>query len=131
VLFRSGQIVTQSDLTFATNTSVIIAEVQHNLMALGLVKSEVGVINADMLDTIATSVNYLDSNDIVENDLNIDKSAKDSAATAQALNISTFIDQIPGGKAFKQKSNTVTSAYSSNAKEQVSKQASRVSGSIK
>jgi len=117
-----GQIVAQSDLTFATNTSVIIAEVQHNLMSLGLVKSSVGLIDAATLGTIATSINYLDSNDIAENDLNIGKSANDSAATAQALNISTFIDKVPGGQAFKQKSNEIAEAYTANAKQQVSGQ---------
>lgn len=121
-LDTDGQIVTQSDLTFATNTSVIIAEVQHKLMALGLVKSSVGLIDAATLDTIATSINYLDSNDIAENDLNINKSANESAATAQALNISTYIDQTPGGQAFKQKSNEITEAYTANAKKQVAKQ---------
>lgn len=117
-----GQIVAQSDLTFATNTSVIIAEVQHNLMALGLVKSDVGLIDAATLGTIATSINYLDSNDIAENDLNIGKSANDSAATAQALNISNFIDKTPGGQAFRQKSSEIMDAYTANAKQQVSGQ---------
>jgi len=118
----SGQIVAQSELTFATNTSVIIAEVQHKLMALGLVKSSVGLIDAATLGTIATSINYLDSNDVAENDLNIGKSAKDSAATAQALNISNYIDKTPGGQAFRQKSNEIVDVYTANAKQQASGQ---------
>lgn len=126
-----GQIVTQSDLTFATNTSVIIAEVQHNLMALGLVKSGVGIVDAATLDTIATSINYLDSNDIAENDLNIERSAQNSAQTAETLGISSFIEGLPGGSEFKQRSKTVMTAYTNNAKAQVAKQKTAVSGSIK
>ena len=122
-----GQIVTQSDLTFATNTSVIIAEVQHKLMALGLVKSSVGLIDAATLDTIATSINYLDSNDVAENDLNIGKSARDNAATAQALNIGEFIGKTPGGQAFKQKSNEIMDVYNANAKQQASGQKTSLS----
>lgn len=121
-LDTDSQIVAQSDLTFATNTAVIIAEVQHKLMALGLVDSGMGLIDAATLGTIATSINYLDSNDIAENDLNIGKSAKNSAATAQALNISTFINGVPGGPQFVENSKTVTTDYITNAKEQVNKQ---------
>lgn len=121
-LDTNGQIVAQSDLTFATNTSVIIAEVQHKLMAIGLVKSSVGLIDAATLDTIATSINYLDSNDVAENDLNIGKSARDSASTAQALNINEFIGKTPGGQKFKQRSNEIMDAYNADAKQQVSGQ---------
>ena len=63
--------------------------------------------------------------------MNIGKSAKDSAATAQALNISTFIDKTPGGQAFRQKSNEIVDAYTANAKKQASGQASAVSSSLK
>lgn len=120
-----GQIVTQSDLTFATNSSVIIAEVQHNLMALGLVQSDVGLIDAATLGTIATSINYLDSNDVAENDLNINQSANSSAETIESLGISSFIESLPGGAKFKQSSKTVMNTYTANAKEQVAKQKTR------
>lgn len=117
-----GQIVAQSDLTFATNTSVIIAEVQQKLMALGLVDSGVGLLDAAALSAIAESINYLDSNDVAEDDLNIDRSAADSAAAAQSLNLNTFIDKLPGGELFKQNSQNVTTAYNTNAKEQVARE---------
>ena len=120
-----GQIAAQSDLTFATNTSIIIAEVQQKLMALGLVDSGLGLVDAATLGTIAESINFLDSNDVAEDDLNIDKSAADSAATAQSLNLNTFIDKLPGGELFKQNSQNVTTAYNTNAKEQVTKEKSK------
>lgn len=130
-LDTNGQIVTQSDLTFATNTSVIIAEVQQKLLALGLVSAGMGALDAASLDTIATSINYLDSNDVLENDLNIDTSALNSAETVESLNIREFIGQLPGGKKFQQDSKTTVSNYSANAKQQANNQKTAVSGSIK
>jgi hypothetical protein len=130
-LDKRGNIVTQSDLTFATNTSVIIAEVQHNLMALGLVASEVGIIDAATLDTVATSINYLDSNDVLENDLNIDTSALSSAETVEALGISEFIGQLPGGKKFQENTKATTSNYVTKAKQKTQSTKTAVSGSIK
>ena len=121
-LAPDGQIVTQSDLTFATNSAVIIAEVQQKLVALGLVSTGQGMLDAATLDTVVQSINYLDSNDIAENELNINKSAQDSAATVQALNISSFLDTLPGGEKFKQNSKSTTTEYTANAQKQVQQQ---------
>jgi hypothetical protein len=126
-----GQIVTQSDLTFATNTKVIIAEVQQKLMFLGLVESGMGQLDVATLDTIATSINYLDSNDVLETDLNIDASALSSAQTIETLNISNFIGQLPGGKKFQESTKTTVSDYTANAKQQAETQKGTLSGSIK
>ena len=126
-----GQIVTQSDLTFATNTSVIIAEVQQKLLALHLVPSEMNQPSTLDMATLATSVNYLDSNDILETDLNINTSALNSAGTIETLGISEFISKLPGGAKFKQNSQAIVSAYNDNAKSQVNNQKTALSGSIK
>ena len=130
-LNTNGEIVTQSDLTFATNTKVIIAEVQQKLMALGLVESGMGQLDVATLDTIATSINYLDSNDVLEEDLNIDTSAANSAQAIETLNISNFIGQLPGGKKFQESTRTVVSGYTANAKQQAQTQKGTLSGSIK
>jgi len=126
-----GQIVTQSDLTFATNTAVIIAEVKQKLMALHLVPSQMNQISTLDMNTLATSIDYLDSNDVLETDLNINASALNSASTVQSLGISEFISKLPGGAKFKQNSQAIVSTYSNTAKQQVSNQKSNVSGSIK
>lgn len=130
-LNTNGQIVAQSDLTFATNNSVIIAEVKQKLMSLHLVPSEANQISTAAMDAIASSINYLDSNDVVENDLNIDASALNSAGTIETLGISQFIDKLPGGQKFRQNSKAVMDAYSTSAKQQVDGQKSNLSGSIK
>jgi hypothetical protein len=119
----NGQIVAQSDLTFATNTAVIIGEVQQKLIALGLVTGGFGQINALTLGVIAESINYLSSNDIAEDDLNITVSAQNSASAASAANISNFLGNLPGGSQFKQTANSIDSSYTANAKQEVKKQA--------
>lgn len=128
-LNKDSQIVTQSELTFATNNAVIIAEVQQKLMALGLVKSGLGEIDAANLAVIAESLNYLDSNDIMEADLNIDTSLANSEAAN--LDISNFIGDLPGGKKFKQNTSATVTTYSTNARQQAANQATAVSSSIK
>ena len=130
-LDTNGKIVTQSDLTFATNTAVIIAEVQQRLIALHLVPSDIGQVNAANLATIAESVNYLDSNDIVDTALTPDIATLNAAGSAQNLNITEFVDKLPGGPKFRQNSKAVTSTYSSNAKQQAAAQTSALSSSIK
>ena len=130
-LDTNGKIVTQSDLTFATNTAVIIAEVQQRLIALHLVPSDIGQVNAANLATIAESVNYLDSNDIVDTALTPDIATLNAAGSAQNLNITEFIDKLPGGPKFRQNSKAVTSTYRSNAKQQAAAQTSALSSSIK
>jgi hypothetical protein len=118
-LDQAGNIVTNSALTYATNTAVIIAEVQQKLMALGLVKSGIVQIDATNLALIVDSINYLDSNDILQGDLNIDAPITNEAASA---NISSFLDGLPGGVKFKQNSQSVISAYTANAATQTGAQ---------
>lgn len=130
-LDTDGQVVAQSDLTFATNNAVIIAEVQQQLIAQQLVSSDSGQIDAANLAVIAESVNYLDSNDVIDNDLTPNMEILNAAGAAQGVNISQFIDKIPGGTEFKQNSNTVTAGFGANAKQQAKTQATAVSGSIK
>lgn len=130
-LNTDGQVVAQSDLTFATNNAVIIAEVQQQLIAQQLVSSDLGQIDGANLAVIAESVNYLDSNDVIDNDLTPNTEILNAAGAAQGVNISQFIDKIPGGTEFKQNSNTVTAGFGANAKQQAKTQATAVSGSIK
>jgi hypothetical protein len=117
-LDTNGQIVAQSDLTFATNNAVIIAEVQQQLVAQALVPAGLGQVDAASIATIAESVNYLDSNDVVDNDLTLNIETLNAAGAAQNINISQFIDKLPGGPEFKQNSQAVTAAYGANATQQ-------------
>jgi hypothetical protein len=127
-LAPDGQLVTQSDLTFATNPAVIIGEVQQKLLALGLVSTGQGLLDAATLDTVAQSINFLNSNDIAENDLNINASAQDAASAAQDMNISSFLSSLPGGDQFKQKSRSTTAEYATSAQNKVKAQKSGGTG---
>jgi hypothetical protein len=124
-----GQIVAQSDLTFATNTAVIIAEVQQRLLALHLVPSNTGQVNAANLAVIAESINYLDSNDVVDNNLNPDLTILNQSSVEQTANIQEFIAKIPGGPKFRQDSKKIQANFSDTAKKEVKTQADAAGGS--
>jgi len=124
-----GQIVAQSDLTFATNTAIIIAEVQQKLVALHLVPSNLGQIDAGSLAVIAESVNYLNSNDVVDNNLNPDLTVLNQSSAEQTATIQEFIAKIPGGPKFKQDSKKIQASFNDTAKKEVKTQADAAGGS--
>ena len=121
-LNRDGQIVAQSDLTFATNTAVIIAEVQQKLVAGGLVQPSLGVIDGVDLATISDSLNYLDSNDVLNDNLSIQPTeldAPDNLDENQGLGINAFFNNLPGGKKLRQRTAKAVAASIANVKSQV------------
>lgn len=108
-LDQNGSIVTQSDLTFATNPEVIIGEVKQKLVALGLVRPDLGAIDSDSLAVISESLNYLDNNDILENDLNIDPSQLDSPDNSdenKGIGLNAFINNLKGGRRLRKRTRT-------------------------
>jgi hypothetical protein len=132
----NSSIVAQSDLTFATNTAVIVAEVQQKLVALNLVSSNMSQIDAANIATIAESVNYLDSNDVVSSGLTVDSElvanieTLNAAGAAQAENITSFTDKLPGGPKFKQTAKDVTVGYSKTAEKTVKNQTTTLNDPI-
>ena len=107
-LTQTGQIVAQSDLTFATNTAVIIAEVKQKLVSLGLVQPNLvsgttnnAVADATNLATISESLDYLDNNDVIQDDLNITTTPSDlpdNLDETKGLGLNAFINNLKGGK---------------------------------
>lgn len=121
-LDKNSQIVAQSDLTFATNTAVIIAEVQQKLVAGGLVQPSLGVIDGANLATISDSLNYLDSNDVLNDNLNIQPTELDSPDNLnenQGLGLNAFINNLPGGKKLRQRARKAVEASVANVKSEV------------
>jgi len=105
-LDQNGAIVTQSDLTFATNPQVIIGEVKQKLVSLRLVRPEIGAIDADALSVISDSLTFLDNNDVLQNDLNITPIPLDSPDNTdenQGLGLNAFINNLKGGKKLRQR----------------------------
>lgn len=106
-LDRTGFIVTQSDLTFATNTSVIIEEVKVKLISAGLVQPSLGALDGADLQVISESLNYLDSNDILEDNLNLQTIENTDLPDNRDENVGTglnaFINNLPGGKRLRER----------------------------
>lgn len=121
-LNQNGIIVAQSDLTFATNTSVIIAEVQQKLVATGFVQPSLGKIDAVNLSVISDSLNYLESNDVLNDNLNIEPTQLDSPDNLdenQGLGLNAFINNLKGGKKLRQRAKAAVAASTANVKAQV------------
>jgi hypothetical protein len=106
-LDQTGFIVTQSDLTFATNTTVIIEEVKVKLISAGLVQPSLGTIDGSDLQTISESLNYLDSNDVLQEDLNLqtveNEDTPDNQDENRGTGLNAFINNLPGGKRLRKR----------------------------
>jgi len=121
-LDTSGNIVTQSDLTFATNTNLIIDEVKQKLLALKLVQPALGQIDPINLAVISDSLNFLDNNDVLQNDLNIALPQLDSPENldeTQGLGLNAFINDLKGGKKLRQRTKSVIATQTASVKTQV------------
>ena len=123
-----GALVTQSDLTFATNTSIIIQEVKVKLMSLGLVAPQFSAFDNNALSVITTSLDYLETNDIFSEDLsfsNLLKESKDlpdSADESQGLGLNAFINNLPGGRRLRKRVRAALDNSSTTFKNQVAQE---------
>lgn len=106
-LDENGIIVTQSDLTFATNTQVIIEEVKVKLIAAGLVLPSLATLDGSDLAVVSESVNYLDSNDILDDNLNIEANftsdTPDNEDESKGIGLNAFVNNLPGGKRLRKR----------------------------
>ena len=131
-LDQNGFIVTQSDLTFATNTAVIIEEVKVKLVAAGLVQPSLGSLGANDLAVISQSLDYLDSNDVMQDDLNIETSQNQDTPDNENENLGTglnaFINKLPGGRRLRARVRKSLSESNAKLKSQVGNQARPVGG---
>lgn len=122
-LDQSGNLVAQSDLTFATNPTVIIEEVKQKLIALGLVQGGFSQANSATLALISESLNYLDSNDVLQDDLNIEVpelDTPDNLNENQGLGLNAFVNNLKGGKKLRQRTKKIVTAQTAQVKSQVS-----------
>ena len=123
-----GAIVAQSDLTFATNTAIIIEEVKVKLLSSNLVSSQFNLLDASDLAVIATSVNYLENDTVMSEDFNFDsllkesKDLPDGADETQGLGLNAFINNLSGGRRLRKRVRTALDASSTTFKNQVSQE---------
>lgn len=140
-LNQNGQIVAQSDLTFATNTAVIIAEVKQKLVSLGLVQPNLvsgttnnAVADATNLATISESLDYLDNNDVIQDDLNITTTPSDlpdNLDETKGLGLNAFINNLKGGKKLRKRVQAALKVQADAAKAQIAKEKTAANESLK
>lgn len=132
-LNQRGEIVAQSDLTFATNTAVIIAEVKAKLVAEKLVQPSLGSIDATNVGIISDSLNYLDNNDVMQDDLNAPTTPldlPDNLDENAGLGLNAFVNNLKGGRKLRQRSRAALAASAANVKEQVEREKTAASKSL-
>lgn len=102
----NGRLVVQSDLTFATNTAIIIEEVKQKLLAQGLIRPLASAISPLDLQVFSESFNYLENNDILTEDLNIsfeDTETGDNLNENEGLGLQAFVNNIKGGRRLRKR----------------------------
>lgn len=99
----NGSFVLQSDLTFATDATIIINEVKLKLIAAGLIQAGVGGID---LAVLAESLTYLDDEDVSQTDLSISETQLDNPDNEDedsGLGLNAFINKLKGGKRLRRR----------------------------
>lgn len=111
-LNRNGVLVAQSDLTFATNTAIIIEEVKVKLVSQGLIAPQFNVLSDRDLATVLTSVQYLDSDDVLSEsfdyntllqDLEEGLDSPDNQDENEGIGLNAFINNLKGGKRLRKR----------------------------
>ena len=121
----SGTIVTQSDLTFATNTSVIIEETKVKLVSLGLVAPQFSSFNGSDLSVITTSLSFLENDTALNPEFNLDTllqenpDVPDSTDTNAGTGLNAFINNLPGGRKLRIRTRAVMQEASAKVKSQI------------
>lgn len=134
-LDQNGFIVTQSDLTFATNANIIINEVKLKLMAAGLVQPSFGALNGADLAIISESLNYLDNNDVLQDDLNIqtfeNRDTPDNLDESQGLGLNAFLNNLPGGRRLRKRVRTSLGTASTQLATQITAEKQAAANALK
>ena len=133
-LSQDGQIVAQSDLTFATNTAVIIAEVKQKLVSLKLVQPSLASADSANLAVISESLNYLENNDVIQDDLNITPALTDlpdNTDDTQGLGLNAFINNLDGGRKLRRRVRAAMKAQADTARAQIAKEKTAANESLR
>ena len=118
----NGSIVAQSDLTFATDTRIIIEEVKLKLITLGLVQSTLGPLTGEQASIIAESINYLDNNDITIDDLTVPETeldAPDNENEDSGLGLNAFLNKLKGGRRMRRRTRRALAKAAAKLKAQL------------
>lgn len=133
-LDRNGRIVAQSDLTFATDPQVILGEVRQKLISLGLVGPQIGGIDADSIAVINESMGYLNTDDILQDDLNVSTTLVDSPDNldeTKGLGLNAFINNLKGGRKLRTRVRSALLQSKSQLDSQIAAEKSQAQSSLK
>lgn len=134
-LDQNGFIVAQSDLTFATNATVIINEVKLKLMAAGLVQPSYGALDGANLVIISESLTYLDNNDVLQDDLNIqtfeNADTPDNLDESQGLGLNAFLNNLSGGRRLRKRVRTALDSASTQLASQLAAEKQAASSTLR
>lgn len=111
-LNKNGVLVAQSDLTFATNTSIIIQEVKVKLVSQGLIAPQFNVLSDQDLATVLASVQYLDNDDVLSETFDYTTLLEngigavdlpDNLDESEGIGLNAFINNLKGGKRLRKR----------------------------
>ena len=114
---NNGYIVVQSTPTFASLELIIVNEVKTLLVSKGLVRFDLGALSSENALTVLESLRFLGNEDLSLE--NIQFNIGDIEAMreeADALGLTNFINNLPGGKALRKKVRQMMSEQSSKLK---------------
>lgn len=131
---QNGRLVTQSDLTFATDQKIIIEEVKQKLVSLGLVNPVLAGIDTVNLGVISDSLTYLDNNDVLDNNLNLTEQELESADNLdenKGLGLQAFVNNLKGGRRLRRRMRKQLAAQQAQLRTQVATEKQAAENSVK
>lgn len=131
---QNGRLVTQSDLTFATDQKIIIEEVKQKLVSLGLVNPVLAGIDTANLGVISDSLTYLDNNDVLDNNLNLTEQELESADNLdenKGLGLQAFVNNLKGGRRLRRRMRKQLAAQQAQLRTQVATEKQAAENSVK
>ncbi len=121
----NGNLVAQSDLTFATNTSIIIQETKLKLVSQGLVAPQFNTLADPDLAIVLEAAQYLENDDVLSEDFNYDNLTSenvdppDGSDENKGIGLNAFINNLPGGRRLRRRVRRTMENSSNKFKEQV------------
>jgi hypothetical protein len=124
-LDANGVLVAQSDLTFATNTAIIIQETKLKLVSQGLIASQFNTLADPDLAIVLQAAQYLENDDVLSEDFNFDSLANenvdppDGSDESKGIGLNAFINNLSGGRRLRKRVRTTMDNSATKFKNQV------------